>query len=58
MKLSYLLLLFFAILTTGAYAKQLNNLDSSGLALQGYDPVAFFTDHKPVNGNTLVSVRL
>jgi YHS domain-containing protein len=30
--------------------KALVNLDAHGLALQGYDPVAFFTDHKPVKG--------
>src|SRR5271154_3275241 len=26
------------------------NLDKQGLALQGYDPVAFFTNQKPVKG--------
>ncbi len=26
------------------------NVDKEGVALQGYDPVAFFTDHKPVLG--------
>jgi len=30
--------------------KSLLNLDKHGLALQGYDPVAFFTDQKPVKG--------
>jgi YHS domain-containing protein len=32
-------------------AKTLGNVDSSGLAIQGYDPVAFFTDGKPVKGD-------
>ena len=27
-----------------------NNLDSSGLALKGYDPVAYFAEGKPVQG--------
>jgi YHS domain-containing protein len=27
------------------------NVDSNGLALQGYDPVAYFTDDKPVKGS-------
>ncbi len=27
------------------------NVDKSGLALQGYDPVAYFMDHKAVEGN-------
>jgi len=34
-----------------APAKQLLNLDKAGIALQGYDPVAFFTDGKPVKGD-------
>jgi YHS domain-containing protein len=28
-----------------------NNLDANGVILDGYDPVAFFTDNKPVKGN-------
>lgn len=32
-------------------AKTLVNVDKFGVAIQGYDPVAFFTDHKPVKGN-------
>lgn len=51
MRKSLFLLLVFGLLTTFAFAKELSNLDSSGIALQGYDPVAFFTDHKPVKGN-------
>jgi YHS domain-containing protein len=27
------------------------NVDAAGLAMRGYDPVAFFTDGKPVQGN-------
>jgi len=30
--------------------KTLINLDKAGVAIQGYDPVAFFTDSKPVKG--------
>ena len=33
-----------------AQTKTLLNLDKNGLALQGYDPVAFFTENKPVKG--------
>jgi YHS domain-containing protein len=33
-----------------AQNKSLLNLDKSGVAIQGYDPVAFFTDSKPVKG--------
>lgn len=32
-------------------AKSLLNLDKDGVAIQGYDPVAFFTDSKPIAGN-------
>lgn len=42
----------FSILSTFAAAKELNNVDRNGLALQGYDPVAFFTDSRPVIGNS------
>ena len=31
--------------------KPLVNLDKHNVAIQGYDPVAFFTDNKPVKGN-------
>src|SRR3974390_3790281 len=46
------LLLFSLALAVPLYAqtKSLLNLDKNGLALQGYDPVAFFTDNKPVKG--------
>jgi YHS domain-containing protein len=33
-----------------AQTKTLLNLDKTGLAIQGYDPVAFFADQKPVKG--------
>jgi YHS domain-containing protein len=33
-----------------AAEKQLVNRDKTGLGLQGYDPVAFFTEGKPVKG--------
>ena len=34
-----------------APAGEVVNLDKNGLALQGYDPVAYFTDGKPVKGS-------
>lgn len=36
---------------------QAKNLDKSGRALQGYDPVAFFTEKKPVKGNPEISSK-
>ncbi len=41
-------LVAFAVLAPGA---EVINMDKSGLALQGYDPVAYFTDGKPVKGS-------
>ncbi len=32
-------------------SKMLLNLDDRGVAIQGYDPVAFFTENKPVKGD-------
>jgi len=41
---------------TAAYSqkhegKYFNNIDNKGVILDGYDPVAFFTDNKPVKGD-------
>ena len=48
-----LLLIAISVLALPVFAqtKTLLNLDSSGVAIQGYDPVAFFTDGKPVKGD-------
>jgi YHS domain-containing protein len=35
----------------GQGIKMLVNIGDSGVAIQGYDPVAFFTDNKPVKGD-------
>lgn len=37
--------------------KTLLNLDKTGVAIQGYDPVAFFTDNKPVKGDQKLPVK-
>jgi len=46
-------IVFCTLLLTvsSALAEPKPNADQSGIALQGYDPVAFFTDGKPVLGN-------
>jgi YHS domain-containing protein len=41
--------LLFALAMT-AYAAGETNIDASGLALKGYDPVAYFAEKKPVPG--------
>jgi YHS domain-containing protein len=38
------------------HTKRLVNLDQSGLALQGYDPVAFFSGAEPMPGKPELSV--
>ena len=35
----------------GAPTRTLVNIDDRGLAIEGYDPVAYFTDKKPVKGD-------
>jgi YHS domain-containing protein len=49
-QISVLLLALGLALAASAQTKTLVNVDSSGVAIQGYDPVAFFTDHHPVKG--------
>lgn len=44
-----------ALAAGAAQAKELLNLDKTGLALQGYDPVAFFADGKAVKGRPDIS---
>ncbi len=50
-KLSLILLVVGLALPVFAQTKTLLNLDKTGVAIQGYDPVAFFTDKKPVKGD-------
>lgn len=51
MNKTFLAFVFLCAVSSIASGKQLLNLDSNGVAIQGYDPVAFFTQHKPVKGN-------
>jgi len=48
-----IVILFACALTASAHAEPriLLNLDKNGLALQGYDPVAYFTENKAVKGS-------
>jgi YHS domain-containing protein len=41
--------------TAHAESKMLQNLDKTGVAVQGYDVVAYFTDDKPVKGDAKIS---
>jgi YHS domain-containing protein len=49
-KLLFLLAFAAVVLPSFAQTKILLNVDKGGLAIQGYDPVAFFTEGKPVKG--------
>jgi YHS domain-containing protein len=40
-----------SLLPSLAGAKSLLNVDKTGLGLKGYDPVAYFTENRPVKGN-------
>ena len=55
------LLLGCAIVTSGYSQEQdkriFNNVDATGLILDGYDPVAFFTHNKPVKGDPMFSYQ-
>jgi len=46
---------FLLALALGVQAQ--NNVDSSGLALKGYDPVAYFADSRPVPGRPEFTAR-
>jgi YHS domain-containing protein len=48
---TFLLLCVAAVALAQNNQKALLNLNSKGVILDGYDPVAFFTDNKPVMGN-------
>ena len=50
MKKIFLFLLLFVTLPAFGQNKSLLNVDKQGVAIQGYDPVAFFTQNKPVKG--------
>src|SRR5215510_13640136 len=55
----FFLALFVATvaLPLAAQTKTLLNLDKTGLAIQGYDPVAFFADGKPAKGKPEFQAR-
>lgn len=45
------IVVLLVVLSGLAAAKDLQNLGPDGVAIQGYDPVAFFTDHQSVKGS-------
>jgi len=52
------LLMFFGSGLAGHLHAQAKSLDKTGRALQGYDPVAFFTEKKPVKGDPSISSNI
>jgi YHS domain-containing protein len=51
MKKLLLFAVVFASIFASAAGKRLVNVDDNGTAIQGYDPVGFFTAHNPVKGD-------
>ena len=64
--IAHLIPLFILVVVTTAYLqgcgthpvpmgtaqiKTIHNVDENGVGISGYDPIAFFTEGKPVNGN-------
>jgi YHS domain-containing protein len=56
-KLFLALLVATVALPLAAQTKTLLNVDKNSLAIQGYDPVAFFTEGKPVKGKPEFAAR-
>lgn len=52
MKKLFVAAILFSALSGILAAKELHNLNRDGVALQGFDPVAFFTDSRAVQGNS------
>ena len=52
MKKLFVVIALLVALSGIAFAKDLKNLDKNGVAIQSYDPVAFFTDNRPVKGSS------
>jgi YHS domain-containing protein len=51
MRAFFLTLLLLIAVPAMAQPKKLLNVDKNDIAIKGYDPVAFFTQNKPVKGN-------
>jgi YHS domain-containing protein len=51
------LALAFVIVSFSVVAGQKVNTSFTGLAIDGYDPVAYFTEHKPVKGSSEFTVE-
>jgi YHS domain-containing protein len=51
-KLLLVVVLAFASNLAFAATKSLVNVDKSGLGIKGYDPVAYFSENRPVMGNS------
>jgi YHS domain-containing protein len=49
--LALLALLFVGAMSSASQAGEAVNTDKTGVAINGYDPVAYFTDGKPVKGD-------
>lgn len=56
MKTNFLeLILLFLLTTSAVYAQKPVVFSHNGKAIRGYDPVAYFTESKPVKGDSLLT---
>ena len=55
MKLPFSQLLLLILSASSLLGKNLVNVDSKGVGIKGYDPVAYFTDHAAMKGNPSLS---
>ncbi len=46
-----IMVMFYFLTLSPAFAIEPINKTSDGVAIKGYDPVSYFTDGKPVKGN-------
>jgi YHS domain-containing protein len=54
----FVFLIVLGLSLAGHLHAQAQNLEKSGRAIQGYDPVAFFTKGKPVKGDPMIFSKL
>jgi YHS domain-containing protein len=57
MKRVFLFLLLLISVPAFGQNKTLLNLDKQGIAIQGYDPVAFFTQNRPLKGRPEFEIK-
>lgn len=55
MKNAIKIISLFSVLAVAAWAQAMVNVDANQVAIEGFDPVAFFTESKPVPGRAEIT---